>query len=104
MLAEPIAAKTLGQECQVELVVNDKGTAVLMYKGRLPHDYLWVQYDSLANRLQLITEEGVIQEFGLVIPPPIKKMLASVHGITLIEVNPDMSCRMLNIKSMINVH
>jgi hypothetical protein len=104
MLAEPIAAKTLGQERQVELIVNEMGVAVLLHKGPLPYDYLWVQYDDIANRLQLITEEGVIQEFGLVIPPPLKSMLKKAQDINLVEVSPDMSCRMLTLKSLINVH
>lgn len=85
--------QSLSSTSSIELLVNERGHAVLLHKGALHHEYGWFQFEPQTETVQLITEKGAIQELGFVIPAPIKTALRKTMEITLIEVNEDSTCR-----------
>jgi hypothetical protein len=83
---------TLAKETAIELAVNEAGRAVLLHKGPLKRDYAWIQYDPLTTTVQMITENGDIQELGVNIPEKIKHLLDRTRQIAVVEVTPELVC------------
>jgi hypothetical protein len=76
----------LAKNSKFELAVNGAGKALLLHMGPLPHAYSWIQFDDYSDSVQLITEDGALQELGIVVADPIKKAIQSTREITMIEV------------------
>ena len=87
MVIEPLANQT-----EIDLVVNENGTAALFYMGRAQHSYAWVEYDPERKELHLITEDGQTQDIGIKIAPIFDTIFHKTNALTLIEVNTDLSC------------
>ncbi len=77
----------LTDETAVQLTMNEKGAAVLFYKGKLKHVYQWVQYDEQKRILQFITEDGATQELGLKIHDPFHSFFQKSEELAIITVN-----------------
>jgi len=75
------------EEQKFEFIVNKEGRALLLHKAPLRHNYLWIQYDSYLDTIQFVSEEGAVQEMGVVVSPSIKESLHNTQEITLVEVN-----------------
>lgn len=82
----------LTDETAVELVMNDSGTAMLLYKGKLKQKYEWVQYDEQKRALQFITEEGGTQELGMKIHEPFHTFFKKSEEIVIVTVNEQKVC------------
>ncbi len=83
---------TLAKETSIELAVNEAGRAVLLHKGPLKRDYAWIQYDPLTTTVQMITEDGTIQELGVKIPEKIKHLLDRTRQIAIVEITANYAC------------
>jgi len=83
----------LAKLARVELVINKAGKAVLLHMGELSQDYSWIQYDDYTGTLQFITEEGLVQELGFVVPDIIKKALDHTREISIIEIDSEYNCK-----------
>lgn len=79
-------------ETAVELVMNESGAAMLLYKGKLKRGYDWVQYDEQARALQFITDEGETQELGMYIHEPFHTFFQSSVELSIVTVNEDKVC------------
>ena len=78
--------ESLIRQSELEFAINGLGKAILLHKGPLSHDYSWIQYDSYTNTIQLITEDGAIQELGVAVPAAVKTLLDKTREISLIEI------------------
>jgi hypothetical protein len=76
----------------MELAVNSAGNALLLHMGPLPHSYCWIQFDDYSDTVQLVTEDGALQELGIVVPAPIRKAIVDTRAITLMEIGADFQC------------
>jgi|GEM_PF-5608831 len=82
--------QSLAEEREVELLMNDEGFVMLLYAGGpLNHKYQWVQFDEQARKLEFITENGGIQEFGIKIFDQFVKPLKTSDNIVLFQVTED---------------
>jgi len=84
----------LNKEMPVELVVSESGNVSVFHKGRIAHDYSWVQFDQYANAIQFITKEGETQDLGMKIHKPFHAALKKAREVFLIEVHADNSIGM----------
>ena len=85
--------RPFAEEHQCEFAVNHAGKALLFHVGALKNSYSWLQYDSVVDRIQLITESGSIQDLGLSVPDQLKSAIQSTNQITFIEINGNNSCQ-----------
>lgn len=79
--------KTLFENQGVELLVNGVGLAMLYHRGPLPHEYVWAQYDQHSHTMQLVTDDGTVQELGMTIHKPFHAPLMKAREMFLIEVD-----------------
>lgn len=79
----------LSKNSKFEFVVNSSGKAMLLFQGTVAHPYAWAQYDSASGTVQLVSEEGELQDLGIKIPEHVKKLLAETRDITFAEVGED---------------
>ena len=79
--------QTLYETQGIQLVVNDHGNAMLFHRGPLPYDFIWAQYDQQEKIMQLITDDGIIQELGMTIHDPFHDSLMMARELYLIEVD-----------------
>ncbi len=93
MSLEPLTRQT-----NLEFVINKLGQALLLHKGPVLHDYLWIQYDSYTGTVQLIGEQGEIQELGMVVPEKVRTLLDKTREVSLLEIADDFSCTRREIK------
>lgn len=84
-----MSLKPLTEEMPVEFIVNDVGSAMLLHRGPLARAYAWVQYDRDATSLQLITENGDLQDLGMKIKGAFMKPLAKTKELMMIELGED---------------
>ncbi len=82
----------LTDETAVELIMNESGAAMLLYKGKLKQNYEWVQYDEQARALQFITEEGATQELGMYIHEPFHTYFKKSKELSIVTVNEQKIC------------
>ncbi len=80
------------EETAVQLTMNESGTAILMYKGKLKHTYEWVQYDEQNRALQFVTDEGATQELGMKIHEPFHSFFQNSKELAIITVNKQKKC------------
>lgn len=81
----------LSEQMPVQLIVSHVGNAMLLHQGEMVEDYAWVQYDGLSNSVQLVTQEGALQELGVNIEKAMQKPLLQTRELLMIEIGKDYS-------------
>ncbi len=79
--ASPVYPSLMSQ-MKAELVVNPESDVWLIYDRPLPEVMKWIEYDLDLETLTLVSISGKIQDFGMRVPPAMKKFLRSskLHG------------------------
>lgn len=83
----------LSQDMPVEFVVSITGSVAIVHKGRAQHDYIWVQYDQYADSVQLVTEDGKLQDLGLSLNDSMLRSLMKTREVMMIELTDNMAIR-----------
>lgn len=96
---------SLSELMSFELCVSEHGKAVVLYKNKLPNNYIWVQYDKQSSSLQLVSKEGDVQDMGIKIPDPVLENLLKaqeMHFLELSESNQLKAIRCIALNEVLN--
>lgn len=96
----------LMSQMKVDLVVNPNSDVWLIYERPLPEIMKWVEYDADMETLTLVSISGKIQDFGMRVPPAMKKFLRRAKQIYAVHQGEghikDMSLVPLLVRESIN--
>jgi hypothetical protein len=74
---------SLADTMNVELLVKDDGTSLVLHDQRLPDYIHWAEYDMDLNTLTFVTWRGAVIGLGMKIQPAFRKYLSLAHEITM---------------------
>lgn len=77
----------LSSQMHLELMVNDDSQVWLLHDKPFSGILKWVEYDEDTNLMTLVTEDGMSQNLGIVIPEKIGQLLLSSQQLTALLMN-----------------
>ncbi len=86
--ANPVYPSLMSQ-MKAELVVNPESDVWLIYDRPLPEVMKWIEYDVDLETLTLVSISGKIQDFGMRVPPAMKKYLRRAKQIYVVHQGED---------------
>jgi hypothetical protein len=86
--ASPVYPSLMSQ-MKAELVVNPESDVWLIYDRPLPEVMKWIEYDLDLETLTLVSISGKIQDFGMRVPPAMKKFLRRAKLIYAVHQGED---------------
>lgn len=85
----PVIAPDHAKTMKIDVMVNEKGKAWVLYDRPFVTPIQWVEYDLDLDRLFFVLSDGVLQDFGLTINPAMRKALSRASLIYLIQFEGD---------------
>lgn len=79
----------------VDLAISPDSDVWMIYEHALPEALRWVEYDIDLASLTLVSLSGKIQDFGMLVPPSMKKHLRradAIHAIQLTDQQIQDTC------------
>ena len=76
---------SLMSQMKVDLAVSPKSDVWMVHEHPLPEIMKWVEYDIELATLTLVSISGKIQDFGMKVPPAMKKYLSRATQIYAIH-------------------
>lgn len=81
--------RPLAEIMPVSLVLNSESKVWLLHEKPFEDIVMWAEYDIEDATLALIMRDGKIQELGLPIHPPVRKLMRQSRQIHTMYVNDD---------------
>ncbi len=75
----------LMSQMKVDLVLNPDSDVWMIYERPLPEVMKWIEYDIEMESLILVSLSGKIQNFGMKVPPAMKKYLRRARQVYAIR-------------------
>ncbi|HRC26825.1 MAG TPA: hypothetical protein PKX87_05280 [Alphaproteobacteria bacterium] len=88
-LPAPVVAPDLARAMKIDVLVNEKGKAWVLYDRPFLTPIQWVEYDLDLDRLFFVLADGVVQDFGLTINAGMRKVLSRASQMCLIQFEGD---------------
>lgn len=85
----PVVPVDHARRMKIDVMVNEKGKAWVLYDRPFLTPIQWVEYDLDIDRLFFILSDGVAQDFGLTINPAMRKALSRATQTYLIQFEGD---------------
>lgn len=85
----PVVPAHLAREMKIDVMVNEKGKAWVLYDRPFATPIQWIEYDLDLDRLFFVLGDGVLQDFGLTINPAMRKALSRASQTYLIQFQGD---------------
>lgn len=96
----------LMSQMKTELLISPESDVWLLYDRPLPEIMKWVEYDVDLETLTLVSISGKIQDFGMRVPPAMKKYLSRAQHIYAVHQGEnhikDMSLVPLVVRAPLN--
>ncbi len=89
LLPAPVVAPDLARAMKIDVLVNEKGKAWVLYDRPFLTPIQWVEYDLDLDRLFFVLADGVVQDFGLTINAGMRKVLSRASQMCLIQFEGD---------------
>lgn len=76
----------LASQMNVDLVVNDDGSVWLLHDKPFSDFLRWVEYDAADNKVTIVTQQGRVQDLGMVIPAPMIPAFLKARDICIAQL------------------
>ena len=77
----------LATQMQVELVVNDSSNIWVLHDKPFPAILQWAEYDRDENNLIFVTDDGLMQDLGMVIPEAVADVILECDQLCAMYMN-----------------
>lgn len=74
---------------KVELYVNDRAEALVLYDRPFSKKLSWLEYDLGSSKLDFVLEDGGFRNFGIPVHPNLAKYMQNAFQVLMVQMDED---------------
>lgn len=72
---------------KVELYVNDRAEAMVLYDRPFSKKLSWLEYDLDSSKLDFVLEDGDMRDFGIPVHPKLAKYMQNAFQVLMVQMD-----------------